>query len=528
MNRERLETLITHWSAGALSAEEGQELEALLRAEPEARRLFRRHANLDTALREWAEERASTNPWQPAQAHERPRFAGWPGLAAAAAALLLAGGWFWQAKQTPAPAAAPAIAERTAQGCAVLTQTLDAAFAPTPRTSGETLLPGRIQLTAGLAQIEFFSGATLLIEGAAELELVSAWEARCVSGKVRVRVPPAAHGFRLQTPGVKLVDLGTEFAVNVDAGGQSADVHVFDGEVVAHPAGRAEISLRQGQSLRGAELAALDPQTFLGIGQLQELVGQRQAQRYRAWQAASGEARKDTHLIAYYPLRHFPQWERLVNNAAEPRDTSRNGGAVGARWTQGRWPQKDALQFQRPGDRVRLKIDGTYDALTFAGWVRVDRLDHRYNALLLTDGYEPGEPHWQIYEDGRLMFSLAYPKPSQPDATKKQNQIYFSPAVFTPESLGRWHHLAVTYDNQSGEAVQYFDGEPVSREVSPFHVAGRSIVFGPCELGNWGLPTEGHQFPIRNLDGRMDEFFIYRSALSAEEIQALYVAGKPD
>jgi hypothetical protein len=524
MNRERFETLIARWNTGAISAGETQELNALLLGDTEARRLFRRHANLDAALREWAEERAAINPWQASRATVRTPWLG-TALAVAAAVTLLAGAWLWQHREMPASAPGASV-ERTAQGCAVLTQMLDGRFANTTHATGETLPPGRFQLASGFAQIEFFSGATLLVEGAAELELVSAWEARCVSGKVRVRVPPAARGFRLQTPGVKLVDLGTEFAVNVEAGAQTADVHVFDGEVVAHPAGRAELSLREGQSLRGGELAALDPKTFLGIGQLQELVGQRGEQRFRAWQAASETLRTDPRLIAYFPFRHFSQWERLVNNAAEPRDKSRNGGAVGATWTQGRWPGKDALQFQRPGDRVRLQIDGTYDAITFACWARVDRLDNRYNALLLTDGYEAGEPHWQIYEDGRLMFSIAYPDPAKPDA--KRNQIYFSSAVFTPGSLGRWHHLAVTYDNQTGEAAQYFDGAPVSRDTSPFHLPARPIVFGPCELGNWGLPTEGHRFPVRHLEGRMDEFSLYHATLNDAEIHALYEAGQPD
>jgi hypothetical protein len=241
------------------------------------------------------------------------------------------------------------------------------------------------------------------------------------------------------------------------------------------------------------------------------------------------EARKDPRLIAYYPFKHWEEdkWDRMVHTLAQPVMSSRNGGAVGARWTQGRWPGKEALEFKRPGDRVRMNLDGTYAALTLACWVKIDSVDKKYNSLLLTDGYESGEPHWQIYEDGSLMFSIGYAAPGEKRITLKTNQMYFSKAVFNADSLGRWHHLAVTYDNASGTVVQYFDGHEVGREVSALHQTGRPIVFGPCELGNWGVPTQGHPFPIRTLNGAIDEFAIYQSALSATEIEAMFEQGKP-
>ena len=187
---------------------------------------------------------------------------------------------------------------------------------------------------------------------------------------------------------------------------------------------------------------------------------------------------------------------------------------------------EEALEFKRPGDRLRLNLDGSYTALTLSAWVKVDSVDKKYNSLLLTDGYDNGEPHWQIYEDGSLMFSIIY----RPDGITRGgdwNQIYFSKPVFGPDSLGRWHHIAVSYDNQSGQVIQYFDGADVSREVSKPHHAGRPISYGPCELGNWGLPTQGHPFPIRNLNGAIDEFAIYAAVLSGAEIQSIFENGNP-
>ena len=408
----------------------------------------------------------------------------------------------------------------------MVSQTLDAEFAQPTVRSGDTIAPGKLTLNKGLAQIEFFSGATALIEGATQIEIISAWEARCVSGRVRVHVPPAAKGFLMHAPDVKLEDLGTEFALNVT--GKDSAVHVFDGEVIAHTKDKAPASLKVGMSL-ASTTAGVSPQDFLPISELQGLIRQREQRRFQQWQTWSEGTSKDPRLIAYYTFQHAPndRWDRLVSNFAAPQQKLRDGGAVGAQWTQGRWPGKEALEFKRPGDRVRMSLDGTYAALTLACWVKVDSLDKKYNSLLLTDGYDNGEPHWQIYEDGSLMFSIGYTSSGENRITMKNNQIYYSRPVVTADSLGRWHHLAVTYDNASGMVLQYFDGKEVGREVSALHLPGRPIVFGPCELGNWGLPTQGHQFPIRNLNGAIDEFAIYAAVLSGAEIQSIFENGHP-
>ena len=92
----------------------------------------------------------------------------------------------------------------------------------------------------------------------------------------------------------------------------------------------------------------------------------------------------------------------------------------------------------------------------------------------------------------------------------------------------RWHHLAVSYDSCSGETVQYFDGRRSESRDQPAAPSGRSIKFGYCEIGNWGLPTPHHAFPIRNLNGCIDEFLIYKAVFSPEEIHALFESGKPE
>ncbi len=514
-----LEALIHARLEGEITPEEHEQLEAFLRGDWQARRRYLELADLHAKLL----REPAVNTGRIAAAEKSGRrsrgfgYAGrFLGVAAAVTAVISSGLLLWPRSEREL--------EAVTSGVAMLGETIGARFGDAGLRAGDTLAPGPIRLESGLAQIEFFSGATLLVEGAAEIEVVSAWEVRCLSGRVRVRVPPAAKGFLVNAPDLKLEDLGTEFALNVSRG--ASEVHVFEGEVVAHAKAEAPANLTGGMSF-AAGGGTVSPEAFLPVGDLAEQRNLRQQERFAAWEPWSQRIGRDPRVIAYYPMQRLDddRWDRLVRNAVEPRVPSRAGGAVGARWTEGRWPRKNALEFKRPGDRVRLNLDGRYPGITLACWVKVDSVDKKYNSLLLTDGYENGEPHWQIYEDGSLMFSIIY-RPEGSGKGGKWNQMYFSKPVFTPESLGRWHHVAVSYDGSAGEAVQYFDGAEVGREVSELHLPGREIVFGPCEIGNWGLPTEGHQFPIRNLNGAIDEFLIYGVALEPEEVGEIYEAGR--
>lgn len=520
MKNDLLLTLIHAQLDGEITPEQHAELEHLLRGDWQARRLYLELADQHARLLHQPELNTGRLHETMRPQRRTVRFRAFLAPLAAAAAVVL-GFMLWPSE--------PLVEEGTSSGVATLSHTLDAQFATGSfLRSGDTLSPSTLKLTKGLAQVEFFSGATALIEGSAEIEIISAWEARCVSGRVRVQVPPAAKGFLMHAPEVKLEDLGTEFALNVKDGG--CEVHVFEGEVIAHTKSASPASLKQGMSYTSRpDGKALPPQDFLPISDLAAQKRQSADARHSAWQEWAASQRGDARLIARYLFQHQAddRWDRLVMNAVEPPVRSRAGGAVGARWTEGRWPGKHALEFKRPGDRVRMNLDGTYKALTFACWVKVDSVDKKYNSLLLTDGYENGEPHWQIHEDGSLMFSVMY-RPESDASGPKWNQMYFSKPVFTTDSLGRWHHLAVTYENARGEVVQYFDGMEVGREISPLHQPDRILSFGPCEIGNWGLPTQGHEFPIRNLNGAIDEFAIYSAALSAAEIQSIFANGQPE
>ena len=561
-----LPDLLSAWIDGRLDEAGTARLDDLLRASPAARDTFREWVGLDALLATTAEQSpsvgdeagawrgnptADTPPRRPAVSAWRAWRGRWRATAGWAAVVALFGlvGVVWLRR----PIDLRPIDAAVTGGCAAVGQLIDAVFEGSPIDGaavrpGTSLGPGPIRVTRGLIQLEFFSGAMLWVEGPADLEIISAWEARLRAGRTRAQVPPPARGFVLHAPGARLEDLGTSFALNVEADGTAA-VHVFDGEVAVQPHAGDDTTLAAGggivldraghardegrprdtgrphdedQSAGGSGTTA-----FLALDDMAAAAEDRLRERRAAWSRWSETARDDPRLVAFYRFDapDAPERGGRVRNVADPPGGERDGAAVGVTWTGGRWPGTGAVAFRRAGGRVRVAIDGVYEAVSLACWARVDAVDREYNSLFLTDGYDPGEPHWQIFSDGSLMFSIAYPPPG--GATGRFNQKYFSRPVFTVDTLGEWHHVAVTYDGATGEVVQYFDGEVVGREVSRLHEGGgRPIRIGPAEIGNWGLPTPGHRHPLRSLNGTIDEFVIHAAVLATDEVRAMAEMGR--
>ncbi len=153
--------------------------------------------------------------------------------------------------------------------------------------------------------------------------------------------------------------------------------------------------------------------------------------------------------------------------------------------------------------------------------MRIDAIEHRFSSLMLTDGFEPGEPHWQIDWLGRIVLGIrADPERLRPGWFRN----YTSPRVFTPERFGRWTHVATVYDYDSAKVIHYVDGAEVGSEPLDHR---RVLRIGDAELGNWGVPVANDAWLIRNLCGRMDEFALFRTALGPDEVRALYERGAP-
>ena len=136
----------------------------------------------------------------------------------------------------------------TSMAVAVLSYAVKAqwASAADARAVGGALEPGWLRLKSGLVQVTFYSGARMAIEGPAQVQLISPGDAFCNSGRVMAEVPPQARGFSVESPQMKVTDLGTEFGLDVNA--TASAVHVFNGNVAYQVASAMNQNLKAGEA----------------------------------------------------------------------------------------------------------------------------------------------------------------------------------------------------------------------------------------------------------------------------------------
>jgi ferric-dicitrate binding protein FerR (iron transport regulator) len=516
MDAARLERLLDRYLDEALAPDEMTELEQMLRTEPQARQTFWGYARFHALLREHGAEGRGR---ELAVFAEEPRPSRWRALAAALDALRLNAGWVTAAAMVMVAVVGIWLARRQVtvphdqmtSGVAVLAQAVDLEWTPgsEPHSIGAALSPGWLRIKSGLAQIEFSDGARVLLEGPAELQIVSRAETFCRSGRLSVQVPPAARGFKVASPQMAVVDLGTAFGFETRDG--AAQLHVFEGRVqlVEARAPKHELSAGQALGVDAAgvwrEFASVSAQ-FPDAAAFERKAASAWERRDQAWRASADALRGDASVLLHYTFMNASPFERQLHNAVSGADRASDGAIVGCRWAEGRWPGKSALEFKGIGDRVRVEVPGVFDALTLAAWVRVEGLDHNYNALLMADGFDRGGIHWQLTKSGAVKLGMA------------GGGDFDTPVIFTPERFGQWVHLAVVIDRVGHQIVHYVDGQPVSTHTVKIDVP---LGFGRAEVGNWNPAARRDGVPMRNFHGRMDEMLVFRRALTKEEVRGL-------
>lgn len=531
---------------GTIDPEAFASLQDRMKESPELRATMRRCLHIDDSLREfaedsladssqssiasWVDETPETIPFSETISSGSRRAI--PVAIAAGLAFLLGLVFMFVASRPDSNSPVVENDEPSAEGFAALTRLFDAEWATgESHREGDTLGAELIHLASGTAEIQFFSGATMTVEGPSRISLKSAWEASCLEGAVRMQVPPAARGFKLHAPSSEIVDLGTEFGLVVREG--KSHVEVIDGEIALRHRDEEETILEKGDAL---DLPVEGPSEKIEKGRVSFPDAKRFDSRaieqrrndFDRWKSHRDSLAGDDRLIAYYTFDQRSN-EPLIPNLALPRNPERDGATILAERVDGRWPgMKQALEFRRPGSRVRVNLPGEFSAFSFVAWVRIDSLDRWYNALFMADSYETGEPHWQIRDDGSMMVSVmvddSRPNPKNPDGPAIRFQrLYFSPPMWDPSMSGQWLHLASVIDPENKRVSHYVNGERISREAIKPEYYIDELRIGNAEIGNWGQPfREDPVFAIRNLNGRMDEIAIFEAALQDGEIASLY------
>ncbi|WP_197442845.1 FecR domain-containing protein [Lignipirellula cremea] len=262
---DRLQQLADIAWRGELSRAEARELEDLLTDDPEAQECFVDYFQLDAELRMIVNSQQSLKTVRERiEAVEvagaprsgvatdspglgRPRV--WRFSAAIAISLLIAFGWFVIRDRWSPPENETVAILKAMDGCR---------WEAEPLSVGDELRTGQtFRLKEGVVEIQFASGATVVLKGPAALQLDSARGAHLQNGTLSAFVPSQAVGFVIDAPGLKVVDLGTRFGLTTTAGG-ATEVHVFEGQVQASLVDRQGESL-QTVTLKKSEAAVIEP-----------------------------------------------------------------------------------------------------------------------------------------------------------------------------------------------------------------------------------------------------------------------------
>lgn len=558
MTPQQLQQSIDALLDGQISEADFLKLEAELTVNAQARRLYLQRIELDQLLADNYQsdsiddegdqtEVVSDNSSRVVHQRWRSRTLLLTVLAAAAC-LLFAAGLAWQifGNGTSNLAAGPGTAadqEQSAIGFAVLSGQDQAVWKDQSFKQGQLVPSGIQHLEAGLIQLELFSGVQLVIQGNASFAIESPMQVRLLHGKARALVPDAAHGFQLLTSKGQVVDLGTEFAVEVDKSG--TQVEVLEGEVELHPNVGDMQNLTTGQRRLVDQAGQVadqpgEPISVIGPKEMQDRLAEQQDLRLKRWQNSVNELVQDKRLLGHYSLDGQLGYSRMLpnrvrqqqptNDKATGESLASQGAIVAAQRDADRWGRDQlSLDFSPVGSRVRVVVPGEHKALTLMCWVKINSLDRMYNSLFLTDGHEVGEPHWQILEDGRLFFSIKPADQQKMSRDQRQQQIYHSPPFWDTSLSGKWIMLCTVYDPDGQQVTHYLNGEVLSQHPIPDHLIIKQIKIGAASICNWSEPMyrTDPTFVVRNLNGSVDEFAIFGAPLSNQEVKQLYQTGNP-
>ena len=462
------------------------------------------------------DEHSPAMPSLPVRSSQRPA-RWWPVPLATAAAFLITslGFWLWQPAVIPVVenkvAAAPAPAN-----VAVVTQTVEAKWKGAAFKADDRVPVGRLALTSGLVRLQFLCGATVIIEGPAELELTSERGAEVHSGLVTAIVPPVAEGFTLVAAGWRAVDRGTVFGIDARSPDRT-EVHVIEGKVDLHHGSDASVrsTLTTGQAARlTAQTLVEQPAASARFPRESEVIDRAASadrRQLEAWQTHSEVLAADPSLVLYLDFESADHDRGIIRNRASGADPRTDGTLIGGEWTQGRWPGKQAVALQRVGDLIRTQLRSELNAATFMMSVRFEPTAPAEQTLLLSPDVRPGQVYWLLSRRAPNVpnHGLVFIKTPAQGA----NLRLAAGRGLTPQEREQWVNLAVVHDPATQRVRHYLNGELVKElpllDATPLRL--RELV-----IGNWGYTREP-----RNLVGRIDELAVFNRALNAAEVRSL-------
>ncbi len=448
------------------------------------------------------------------------------GIAAILLLLLADSYLWWPVKSGPGVVQRPEgiVLLTPSSPAAILVAEAEAEFDPLHAPDGIRCDPGEYVLRSGAIHLRLLNGVDLALEGPARFLIRDSFELDLTQGRCRALVPETGHGFTVNTSQMEVIDLGTEFGVSVDADGQASEVRVFDGMVDVVAANSTEKTrLNTDDALRISSAEGVTAPR-ISTGEFPDI----RSIGFSQWQHWRNKIAQDPDLIAYLPMQGNQKGEAEVISSLPETPVAQ---LIGAHRVTGRWPGKGALLFEQDGDRVELDLGKNHEEFTIAMWVKAERWDYRINALITSNGWEPGALHLQTSRDAgwRVHGSIRFAD------HEESARAYSSEAM----EIGQWQHVAYVLSKRTGQFQVFINGVAGSMNEGRKNYASKvpantPINPGMVRLGDWEWDSklkaahmEGGHPKQKGFRGRIDEFVAISRALSQEEIDEMVTRGRP-
>jgi hypothetical protein len=396
-------------------------------------------------------------------------------------------------------------------------------------------------LKQGIVKIEFDEGASVVLEGPLEFSIPSSKELKIDSGRLYATVPPEAVGFTLDTGNSKIVDLGTEFAVQKNRYG-STELHVIKGKtkLLAFAAdGKKEVFLQK----QGNAVAVKDQGGEPSVSKIplkkNYYVKDFSSEKGLIWK---GDVEIDLHDIRGTSVDYLSDLYKVtpmspVNNPLAWYNFEQSGFKASNQMdTDGTTDLQltDQNLWVEDGKYGRcVKFDGHHIASMANANEIFSRLSDQITVCFWY--YSPPIqpiPHcvfkgWISSEEHTLMGLMpwnngviVWTSYDEPEGFLRYNST--DPNEFN----GHWNHVAMTKNTLTGQANIYLNGIFVAKTKTKAGAGWPGASTKPIDrtqefaIGGWPHAGTDHEW---NFQGKVDEFKIYDYALSQEEVA--YEAG---
>ena len=161
----------------------------------------------------------------------------------------------------------------------------------------------------------------------------------------------------------------------------------------------------------------------------------------------------------------------------------------------------DALELNGSDEWVEIpKRIGEFEELTFTHWVKSTGREGAWRVFFNVNGWKVGDIHYQLAPNNKVEFSI--------HSNQGGSDTFANFAIFGDE-MDKWIHIATVYSAKEKKIRFFINGElDIENDWG-----GNPGVLDPARIGDWNQS--------RQWEGLIDEFIIFNTALSEDDIQAV-------